>query len=207
VGKDEPRRPKKDSEAVIVNRLLGELHRSDAEPQIISDTPLKRPATPRRRLSKRLMPSPRPERPGLATWTRVGLGLVLAIGMTQWPYAHECGFRLLFYAAGVATLLAAGVWSGLFSWYYHLGIAHLVSLGVVVTGLVLGAGVILPRVGYANAAATWRCTAVVTPAPTAVEEATPPSVEQAIPPAQEGTVQAAPTDSTTSPEPRDSIPQ
>jgi hypothetical protein len=138
--------------------------------------------------------------------------------MTQWPYAHECGFRLFFYVVGVTTLLATGAWSGLFSWYHHLGIAHLVSLAVVVTGLVLGAGVILPRVGYANAAATWRCSAVVTPTPAAVEEASPPttttaeeasppSVEETTPPAQQGTVQAAPTDSTPSPEPRDSIPQ
>jgi hypothetical protein len=193
VAKDDPKRPKKDSDAVIVNRLLGELHRSEAEPQVISDTPLKRPVKPpRRRLSHRLIPSSRPERPGLSTWSRVGLGLVLAIGMTQWPYAHECGFRLFFYSVGIITLLLAGMWSGLFSWYHRLAFAHFVSLGVLLTGLVLGAGVVLPRVGYASAAATWSCSAAVTPVPPAVEETTTPAQGSTV----QGTVPVVPVDST-----------
>src|SRR5256886_12484119 len=29
----------------------------------------------------------------LGTWARVVLGLLIGIGMTQWPYTHGCGLR------------------------------------------------------------------------------------------------------------------
>src|SRR2546430_15063112 len=31
----------------------------------------------------------------LGTWARVVLGLLIGIGMTQWPYTHGCGPRLI----------------------------------------------------------------------------------------------------------------
>ncbi len=71
-----------------------------------------------------------------ATWFRVGLGVVLGIGMFVWPYSHVCGARLLFYLIGASTLL---------------------SLGVVLWGLALVAGVVLPRAGYSNPPAIWFC--------------------------------------------------
>jgi hypothetical protein len=38
-----------------------------------------------------------------------------------------------------------------------MGLAHVLSLVSIVWGLVLVAGVVLPRVGYAKDAATWFC--------------------------------------------------
>jgi len=32
----------------------------------------------------------------LTTWLRVGLGLVLGVGMLVWPYTHVCGLKLVF---------------------------------------------------------------------------------------------------------------
>jgi hypothetical protein len=93
----------------------------------------------------------------IGTWARVGLGLLIGIGMTQWPYTHGCGFKLFVYLGGVTTVIVAGVWSSLSSWKRRLGVAHLLSQGLVIWGLVLAAREILPRVGYAKEAATWFC--------------------------------------------------
>lgn len=93
----------------------------------------------------------------LGTWARVGLGVLLGIAMPLWPYAHGCGFRLFIYMAGVLTVIVAGVWSSLSSWKRRLGLAHIVSQGLLIWGLVLAARVILPRAGYAQQAATWFC--------------------------------------------------
>lgn len=91
------------------------------------------------------------------TWIRVGLGLLIGIGMTQWPYTHGCGFKLGFYLLGVAAVLTAGVWSSISSWRRHLAWAHIFSQGLIIWGLVLGAREVLPRVGYALHSATWLC--------------------------------------------------
>ena len=93
----------------------------------------------------------------LGTWIRVGLGLLVGIGMTQWPYTHGCGLKLGFYLLGVGAVLAAGVWSSISSWRRHLGWAHLLSQGLVIWGLTLAAREILPRVHYAREIATWMC--------------------------------------------------
>ena len=93
----------------------------------------------------------------LGTWTRVVLGLLLGIGMTQWPYAHGCGFRLMFYLLGVVVVFGAGVWSSLSSWKRRLGVAHVLAQILILWGLVLAARVLLPRVGYAKQSAPWFC--------------------------------------------------
>jgi hypothetical protein len=93
----------------------------------------------------------------LTTWFRVGLGLLLGVGMLVWPYSHVCGAKLLFYMIGASTVIVAGVWSGVSSWRRRLGLAHLLSLGLVLWGLALAAGVVLPRVGYTNPPAIWFC--------------------------------------------------
>jgi hypothetical protein len=93
----------------------------------------------------------------VATWARVGLGLAIGIGMTQWPYTHGCGLRLGAYLVGVAAVLAAGVWSSISSWKGRLGLAHILSELLIIWGLVLGAREVLPRVGYAKTAASWLC--------------------------------------------------
>jgi len=93
----------------------------------------------------------------LGTWARVGLGLLVGVGMPFWPYSHGCGFKLLFYMVGVLAVVVAGVWSGLSSWKRRMGLAHVLSQLLVIWGLVLAAAVVLPRVGYAKDAAMWFC--------------------------------------------------
>lgn len=93
----------------------------------------------------------------IGTWARVGLGLLVGIGMTQWPYTHGCGLKLMFYLAGVLTVVVAGVWSSVSSWRRRLGLAHILSQGLIVWGLILAAREVLPRVGYADEVATWVC--------------------------------------------------
>ncbi len=93
----------------------------------------------------------------LGTWARVVLGLLIGIGMTQWPYTHGCGLRLIFYLVGVAAVIAAGTWSGISSWKRRLGVAHVLSQGLIIFGLVLAAREVLPRIGYAKVAAPWLC--------------------------------------------------
>jgi len=102
-------------------------------------------------------PAATSSRQWIGTWARVGLGLLIGIGMTQWPYTHGCGFKLFVYLGGVTTVIVAGMWSSLSSWKRRLGVAHLLSQGLVIWGLVLAAREILPRVGYAKEAATWFC--------------------------------------------------
>ncbi len=91
------------------------------------------------------------------TWLRVVLGLTLALAMTQWPYLHRCGLNLFLYCGAIVTVIVAGVWSGVSSWYRRLGLAHVLSLLVVLWGLVLAAREMLPRLGYAQETATWFC--------------------------------------------------
>src|SRR5437773_11978793 len=47
----------------------------------------------------------------LATWVKVVLGVLVAVGVTPgvWPYAHGGGMRLIFYLVGVATIYATGL--------------------------------------------------------------------------------------------------
>ena len=92
-----------------------------------------------------------------STWLRLGLGLLLGIGMLVWPYSHVCGLKLLFYMLGIATLVVAGVWSALSSWKHRQAFAHLLSLTLVWWGLTLAAAAVLPRVGYAGQEAIWLC--------------------------------------------------
>jgi len=97
----------------------------------------------------------------LTTWLRVLLGLVLAVAITQWPYKAACGFNLAMYLGAIATVVVAGLWSAVSSWQRRLGLAHLLSLGVLGWGLVLGAREILPRTGYAREVRTWTYTTEV----------------------------------------------
>ena len=77
--------------------------------------------------------------------------------MLVWPYSHVCGAKLMFYLIGASTVIVAGVWGGFSSWRRRLGLAHLLSLGVLLWGLALVAGVVLPRMGYASHPAIWFC--------------------------------------------------
>lgn len=94
------------------------------------------------------------------TWFRVILGLLLAVGITQWPYPNACGINLAMFLGAIATVIVAGLWSAISSWNRRLGFAHFLSLLVLLWGLVLAAREILPRIGYAQDARTWSCPSV-----------------------------------------------
>jgi hypothetical protein len=93
-----------------------------------------------------------------AVWTRVGLGVLIGAALIQWPYGRGCGQWLGFYLVAVATVVVTGTWGAVFAWKGRLGPAHVIALATVLWGLVLTAQEVLPRVGYAKATATWRCT-------------------------------------------------
>ncbi len=138
-----------DREMRAVDKLLAKL--PEADPTLGRGVPTVRtgpkpPAAP-----------PARGREWISTWMRVGLGVLLGIGMLAWPYTHGCGLKLIFYLIGVTTLIVAGVWSSLSSWRRRLGFAHLLSQMLVIWGLVLAAREILPRVGYAKTAAPFFC--------------------------------------------------
>src|SRR5438093_3678713 len=82
----------------------------------------------------------------VTTWMRVGLGLALGIGMLAWPYTHACGLKLVFYLIGATAVTVAGVWSALTSWRRRLGIAHTLSIVLIIWGLALAGRQLLPRV-------------------------------------------------------------
>jgi len=144
-----------DREMREVDKLLAKL--PDADPTLGRGA-----ATVPRAYPAQAVHTPHPDSPAaagarLTTWIRVGLGLMLGVGMMVWPYSHVCGLKLIFYTIGAGTVVVAGLWSGVSSWKRRMGLAHLLSLGLVIWGLVLAAGVVLPRVGYANHAAAWFC--------------------------------------------------
>ena len=145
-----------DKEMREVDRLLAKL--PTHEPQ----------AAPRGRASDPTVPRPVVGAAGgsdtrasggewLGTWARVALGLLIGIGMTQWPYTHGCGVRLGFYLIGVLAVIVAGLWSSLSSWKRRLGLAHILSQILIIWGLVLAARITLPRIGYAQTTALWLC--------------------------------------------------
>ncbi|HJS42241.1 MAG TPA: hypothetical protein VJ755_02105 [Gemmatimonadales bacterium] len=102
-----------------------------------------------------------------ATWGRLGLGLLLGVGMLVWPYSHVCGAKLLFYGTGVFTLIVSGIWSATASWRYRQGFAHLMSILLIFWGVILALGIVLPRTGYADAAerGVWFCPEPTTQSP------------------------------------------
>jgi len=107
--------------------------------------------------SPALQSAPVGRKAALATWLRVLLGALLAVGMTQWPYSHGCGISLFLYVGAAAAVVVAGLWSSISSWRRRMGLAHSLALGVTLWGMVLLAREILPRTGYAKQPLTWIC--------------------------------------------------
>jgi len=90
-------------------------------------------------------------------WVRVGLAIVLGAAITQWPHLSECGLPLFGLLAALLVVVLVGLWASLWAWKTRMGVAHLLGLLVFAWGLVLIAGQVLPRVGYARTQAVWRC--------------------------------------------------
>jgi hypothetical protein len=114
------------------------------------------PATPARGAGPPALPAPA-RGSVLSVWTRVLLGVVLAGAMTQWPYGKQCGTPLFLYTGASAVVGLAGFWAAASSWRRRMGLAHVVALLVTLWGLILVAAIVLPRIGYARAEATWLC--------------------------------------------------
>jgi len=161
---DKEKERKWDRDMADVDKLLAKL--PEADPYLKGDVTTRRTAAP----GATTAAGPKTLRTTgsaawLGTWARVALGLLIGIGMTQWPYTHGCGLKLIFYLIGVATVIAAGLWSSISSWRRRLGVAHVLSQVLIIWGLVLAAREILPRVGYAKAPPAGFCAAPTPPPP------------------------------------------
>lgn len=133
-----------DREMREVDKLLQKL--PEADPSLGRGVPTV-PVTPRAPAGQAPMHlGPARGRAWFSTWLRVGLGLALAVGMLAWPYTHSCGLKLVFYLIGATTVTVAGVWSALTSWKRRLGLAHGLSIVLIIWGLALAGRQILPRV-------------------------------------------------------------
>jgi hypothetical protein len=107
----------------------------------------------------------------LAVMARLVLASALGVGMLFWPYDAKCGAGLAGYLAATGVVVAAGVWSSIWTWRHRSSRGHILSLLLILWGGVLAAIEILPRSGYAKPDATrpgWSC-----PAPTAPNPAVP----------------------------------
>ena len=149
-----------DKELAEVDRLLAKLPHAD--PTLgRGPAPVHQPGAPgaphahptHGALPPGVVPPPQP----FAVWIRVGLGLLAGLAMTQWPYTHVCGLRSMFYLVGAGAVVSAGVWGAWGSWRRRMGLAHGLSIGVLIWGLALVTFEVLPKIGYAAKAATWFC--------------------------------------------------
>ena len=98
-------------------------------------------------------------------WFWVALAVLLAAALPLWPYGRSCGLQLFFYLGAAALALLAGATAAVQSWRTRRGLAHLVSLLVVVLAGVMAAREVLPRIGYAAQSLSWLCPAAPEPAP------------------------------------------
>jgi hypothetical protein len=95
----------------------------------------------------------------IGTWVRTLLGLGLAFGLSTWPWTHWCGLRLYWYMGAIGLLTLTALWVMLVSWRRRSGLSHILGLLMLGYAIWLGTSEILPRTGYAKAAATWSCPA------------------------------------------------
>ena len=152
----QPSPPPRNPDAVLVDKLLRDLQGPDE--QKAKGPPsgqIKGPLVGKAHYSDPVA-SPRQR---LATWGKVALALALGVGLTQWPYANQCGWALSLYFLSIVVALAAGVWAGLASWKWRMAGAHVASMVLIFWGVFLVAEQTLPRVGYAKVDATWSCVA------------------------------------------------
>jgi hypothetical protein len=77
----------------------------------------------------------------------LALGVVAAPGI--WPYGWRCGAELAIYLVVVGAVVLSGLWAARSSWRHRSGLAHTLSLLLVLWGLGLTAWQVLPRSGLA----------------------------------------------------------
>jgi hypothetical protein len=105
------------------------------------------------------------------TWFWVVVALALAVALLIWPYQRACGLQLFFYlgAAGITGLIA--LLGALASWAHRRGLAHVVSLLIILWAGFVALREVLPRIGYARESRDWMCPSG--PAPSGAPAQTP----------------------------------
>jgi hypothetical protein len=80
------------------------------------------------------------------------LVLVFALGaaLALWPYERECGSGLFGFLGVELMIVIGGAWVAFTTWRHRLPRMHILSLLIILSGLVLLAIEVLPRVGYAS---------------------------------------------------------
>jgi hypothetical protein len=119
-------------------------------------------------------PSPPLKRFIALTWFWTGIAILLAVALMLWPFDRNCGIRLIFFIGAGGLALLAGVIGALNGWASRSGLAHLLSLLVIVWAGVMVMREVLPRTGYTKESRDWTCPP-------------PPPVPNPAPPAQPGT--------------------
>jgi hypothetical protein len=148
--------------------------------------PAPAPATPGR--APVAPPGPVRRRSVALTWFWALLAVALGVALVLWPYQRTCGLQLAFFlgAAGITAVIA--ILGALASWAHHRGLAHVISLVVLLWAGFVVLREVLPRVGYARTSLTWTCPAQPA-APTQTQPTVAPSRTA---PANPGTEAPAP---------------
>lgn len=109
-------------------------------------------------------------------FTKLALAVAAGAAIWFWPWPARCGLPLVYLVAAGGGTSLLGLWSSLGTWRLRMGRAHMLSLLVVVSGAVLVAREVLPRVGYAQSSFDrpdrWSCQAAP-PAPGTAPLTTP----------------------------------
>lgn len=127
----------------------------DAPPERRAPTPDRAPRRSVRRVARPKEAATR--RDHIALWARVLLGIVLGGMMTQWPYPNACGLPLAEYLGAITMVMVAGAWIAVASWSLRSAPSHILALLLLLWGIALAAGQVLPRIGYAAVRLSWHC--------------------------------------------------
>lgn len=147
-----------DKEMAEIDKLMAQPGAQAQLPAKAGAAPSAAPARPSAAAAPPVVPGAPDSRKAIfATWLKVLLAAVAAGAMTQWPYGHACGVGLFLYLGASGVIALSGITSAISTWKRRMGLAHTISLLVLIWGLGLTAAVVLPRIGYAKAAATWFC--------------------------------------------------
>ena len=73
----------------------------------------------------------------------------VVVALAFWPYDNDCGFGLFGFLGAEAVIVIGGLWVAITTWRARLPRTHILSLLITLGGLVLLAGEVLPRIGYA----------------------------------------------------------
>lgn len=147
-----------DRELADIDRVIAKQGNTPAGP-----TPAPAGPSPGPRAPLPLPPAVR-RRSVALTWFWVVVALALAVALLIWPYQRACGLQLFFYlgAAGITGLIA--LMGALASWAHRRGLAHVVSLLIILWAGFVALREVLPRIGYAREGRDWMCPSAPAPA-------------------------------------------